>query len=332
LYAAPLPAQVLESSTLYAHAGPMASEIVSELVGRQTYIARVREAWDRIPAERFPMHEKELSARVALRSGLFRNLAVALEASRVPQVDNAAYVRLLRETGAVQPDAAAGFVLDWAMATAGRVADVAAGNGNVRLRPSRRWELVRLTSRIREWLSGIWSPRRASAVLATCAVIIVASIALRFVQRDTRDYATALKYASEGNYAEASSLLKEVAARSNNEKYRAAYRDFCVRLGLYYKQTGDLTKARAELNEALRVQPGYRLARVSLAAVEIAAKNYTHALNSIQDLIPLDEGAALLAASAYMSLNRLGDAKSLIDDALRKNPNSVPRMWSLDIS
>jgi len=97
---------------------------------------------------------------------------------------------------------------------------------------------------------------------------------------------------------------------------------------------GEKGPARAQFNEAIRLRPDYTQARLAVAQIQLAKREFEPAVKTANDALAYDQTsipAKLIRASAYLGLNRLDQARSELKQILDVNPNSQEAMIQMGV-
>jgi tetratricopeptide (TPR) repeat protein len=96
-------------------------------------------------------------------------------------------------------------------------------------------------------------------------------------------------------------------------------------LGRGLAEKGELEEARGQFAEALRLRPDYNAARLALAQIQLAKREYDMAIKTADEALTYEARnvpAKLIRVNANMGLNRMGPARDELKQILDANPNS----------
>ncbi|MCU1274567.1 MAG: Tetratricopeptide 2 repeat protein [Bryobacterales bacterium] len=97
-------------------------------------------------------------------------------------------------------------------------------------------------------------------------------------------------------------------------------------LGRAYAASGQTEQARQQFTQVLKQMPGYMAARIALAELQLNRHDHEACIQSTNEIFALDresEPARLIKAAALAEMKRFEESRSLLDAALKRNPNSA---------
>lgn len=103
-------------------------------------------------------------------------------------------------------------------------------------------------------------------------------------------------------------------------------------LGRAHMAKGELEQARQQFSEVVKMRPDYVPARLALSQLQLTRGDFQAAQSSTSDILALDRqnGAALLMqATALMGLKKNAEARQLLTELLKANPNSADVLLQL---
>jgi tetratricopeptide (TPR) repeat protein len=125
---------------------------------------------------------------------------------------------------------------------------------------------------------------------------------------------------SAGNAAAAEAAFKRAVTVSPKAV------DAHVALANFYWATGKMGNAEAELKTAAALDPSSAIAQLAQAAFYLNARRYAEAENSLKAYVKLtdDVGAKLTLVDLYLTLNKVSDAKPLLDQIVARPDGFIP--------
>src|SRR5437588_10713549 len=138
----------------------------------------------------------------------------------------------------------------------------------------------------------------------------------------------AVAYSSNGDVAEAVKLLAQLVQQNPSSADRHA------RLGLAYTQESQFRQALDEFREALRLDPGNDVTRLSYVKALIILAEFQSALPEIQNYVrrkPHDFDALYLMGVVNRGLGDYAAAEPLLKQAVALNPNHYDSRYNLGL-
>ena len=102
--------------------------------------------------------------------------------------------------------------------------------------------------------------------------------------------------------------------------------------GGVFLNKGDAAHARESFEKALKVQPGFAVATINLAQLDMAEKKPDSAIKRLESLLvsdPKSTKALTGLANIAMAMGKPSDARSWLERAVERNPDSVPALTAL---
>jgi tetratricopeptide (TPR) repeat protein len=96
-------------------------------------------------------------------------------------------------------------------------------------------------------------------------------------------------------------------------------------LGRAHVARGEWEQARQQFAEAIRLRPDYLPARLSLAQLQVMRSDFDSALKSVNEILQIDRKngpARMVEVEALMGEKKYADARHLLEDIQKANPNA----------
>ncbi len=103
-------------------------------------------------------------------------------------------------------------------------------------------------------------------------------------------------------------------------------------LGRAHVARGEWEQARQQFTEAIRQRPDYVPARLGLAQLQVVLKEYDAAIKSVNEIMAIDKKngpARMIEAAALLGQRKYADARQLLENLRKANPNSADVIFSL---
>lgn len=103
-------------------------------------------------------------------------------------------------------------------------------------------------------------------------------------------------------------------------------------LGRAYAASGQTEQARQHFTQVVRQMPNYLPARIALAELQLNRHEDEACIQSTKEILALDresEAARLIQAAALAEMKRFDESRTLLDAAVKRNPNSAQGWFQL---
>ncbi|MBI3210340.1 MAG: tetratricopeptide repeat protein [Candidatus Solibacter usitatus] len=135
----------------------------------------------------------------------------------------------------------------------------------------------------------------------------------------------------DGGKEKAQSAINELSAVVTKTPDNFVLR---FRLGQAYAAKGDLNNARVQFEEALKYRRDYTPARIAIAQMQLANKEFSKSLQSAKEILtydPMNLPALMVRSSSHLGLGDMTTAREQLNLVLKTDPNIPDELYQMGI-